>query len=238
MTDNVQVHIDSFRSRQPLLRVLEAGCGSASYFDFGQCSLISGIDISRKQLERNTALHDRICGDLQDCDLPGNSYDVIVCWDVLEHLSRPELALSTFARCVRKGGLIIIGAPNVWSFEGLLTKFTPHTFHVWVLRTIFGSGSRDAVREDHGPFPTYLRRSMSPNALKRYAENRQYRVAYATTYDRGRLELLRKRSWILYAIVKTTASLVWVVTCGKIHPTRSSLVFVLVASSTELSENQ
>lgn len=238
MTDNVQVHIDSLRSQRPVLKILEAGCGSASHFDFGQYSLISGIDISRKQLERNRALHEKICGDLQDCDLPSNSYDVIVCWDVLEHLARPELALSTFAKCVRRGGLIIIGVPNLWSFEGLLTKFTPNAFHVWLLGTIFGAASKEAVRENQGPFPTYLRRAISPGALKRYAESRQYRVGYATTYDRGRIELLRKGSWIFYGIVKTMASLIWVATCGKIHPTRSSFVFVVQASPPDIPRKQ
>jgi SAM-dependent methyltransferase len=238
MIDTVQAYIESLRSRRPLLRVLEAGCGSASHFDFGKYSLISGIDTSLKQLERNRALHERICGDLQDCDLPSNFYDVIVCWDVLEHVPKPELALSTFSSCIRKDGLIIIGAPNVWSFEGLLTKFTPYSFHAWLLHTVFGSASKEAVQEDHGPFPTFLRRSMSPGALKRYAESRQYQVAYAATYDRGRIELLRNKNWILYIIVKTIASLVWILTCGKIHPTRSSFILVLRTSAPHISQDQ
>ncbi len=233
---SVQAYIETLRSRRPLLRVLEAGCGSASNFDFGKHSSISGIDTSLKQLERNRALHERICGDLQDCDLPGNCYDVIVCWDVLEHVSRPERTLSIFARCIRRDGLIIIGVPNVWSFEGLLTKLTPYALHVWLLRTLFGAASKEALQEDHGPFPTYLRRSISPGALKRYAESHQYRVAYAATYDRGRIEGLRKVSWICYIIVTTIASLIWVVTCGKIHPTRSSFVLVLWTSTPDISQ--
>ncbi len=45
--------------------LLEAGCGSASNINFGDNVRMVGIDISKKQLERNSTLHEKIIGDIQ-----------------------------------------------------------------------------------------------------------------------------------------------------------------------------
>src|SRR6516225_7849122 len=80
------------------LRILEAGCGSSSHLQFGRDAHVTGIDISQMQLQRNTRLDERIQGDLQTFDLPEKAYDCVICYDVLEHLSRPMDALARLSR--------------------------------------------------------------------------------------------------------------------------------------------
>ena len=63
--------------------VLEAGCGSLTYLNFGSRSRVIGIDISREQLDRNEVLDERILGDLETYSLAEDAYDAIVCWYVL-----------------------------------------------------------------------------------------------------------------------------------------------------------
>ncbi len=41
------------------ITLLEAGCGSASYFSFAGVVRSVGIDISKEQLDRNTAVQER-----------------------------------------------------------------------------------------------------------------------------------------------------------------------------------
>ena len=117
--------------------VLEAGCGSLTYLNFGSRSRVIGIDISREQLDRNEVLDERILGDLETYSLAEDAYDAIVCWYVFEHLRRPDLVLINFARALAPGGVAVIAVPNVLSPKVLLTKFSPHRFHVWTYRHLF-----------------------------------------------------------------------------------------------------
>ena len=117
--------------------ILEAGCGSRSHVIFPSTSRTIGIDISEKQLARNDGLDERICGDIQDYDFTEGSFDIIICWDVLEHLKEPTQALDRFYKAIRPNGLIILGLPNVLSLWGLITKLSPHWSHVWFYRIVF-----------------------------------------------------------------------------------------------------
>ena len=84
------------------LKVLEAGCGSSSRITIGQDAYIVGIDISEKQLERNSSLNGKLLGDIQSYDLPVSHFDVVVCWNVLEHLREPERALRNFVKALKE----------------------------------------------------------------------------------------------------------------------------------------
>lgn len=174
------------------LRVLEAGCGSLPLtLDFGESAHLVGIDISEEQLARNNVVSEKILGDLQVHDFAPESFDMVFCWDVLEHLPRPELALDNFRRAIRPGGLIVLKLPNVLSGKGLVTKFTPHGFHVWVYRRILRYPN--AGKPGFTPFPTFLRWSIAPHRLVDFAERHGLRVDYLATYEADRQTALRDR---------------------------------------------
>jgi len=44
--------------------------------------------------------------------IKSNKYDIITCFDVLEHTTRPDIAISEIGRLLKKGGLVIISVPN------------------------------------------------------------------------------------------------------------------------------
>ena len=136
--------------------VLEAGCGSCSHIEIKSKAYFIGIDISLEQLERNSNLNEKIHGDIQSYNLPKRTYDIIICWDVLEHLPNPDKALSNFSAAIKDEGIIILTMPNVLSFEGVVTKLTPHWFHIWVYRNIFHE--KWAGTEGRGPFKAFLRK--------------------------------------------------------------------------------
>jgi Methylase involved in ubiquinone/menaquinone biosynthesis len=52
-----------------------------------------------------------IVSDIINIPVNNNSFDVIICTEVFEHLIRPELAIKEFARILNKGGRLIITAP-------------------------------------------------------------------------------------------------------------------------------
>jgi 2-polyprenyl-3-methyl-5-hydroxy-6-metoxy-1,4-benzoquinol methylase len=196
---NLQAFLDKELARRESVRVLEAGCGSSSYMNFGEKVCLVGIDISEKQLQRNMVLQEKIVGDIQQYDLPPASFDIIVCWDVLEHLPRPELALRRFARAAKTNGLVIIKVPNVLSVKGLVTKFLPHALHVMAYRYIYSE--KDAGKNDTAPFKTYLRFSIAANAIKKLCAEEGLQTAYFETYDVTAANWLQRKKLAFLAYV-------------------------------------
>ncbi len=122
----------------------------------------------------------RHVGDIETYSFSPGEFDAVLCWTVLEHLANPRAALANMARALRPGGLLIIGVPNLWSLKGLITKLTPHRFHVWAYRHVWGY--RDAGTPAFGPFRTHLRRDIAPNRLVRIARGENLERIYASTY--------------------------------------------------------
>lgn len=160
--------------RKPL-RILEAGCGSMSHVSYSDDAYVVGIDISKEQLDKNTLLKEKILGDIEEYPLPASMFDLIICWDVLEHLKHPDRAILNFCRAVNEGGIILLASPNVMTVRGLLTKCTPHWVHVLYYKWIVGL--REAGTPGNYPFKSYHRFSMSPPAISRLAKREGLSVA-------------------------------------------------------------
>ncbi len=191
VSELLAAHFDGRRE----VDVLEGGCGSASRLQFPAGCRLTGIDISPKQLERNHQLHDRILGDLQTHEFQPESFDAIVCWDVLEHLSDPGAALDRFGRALRVGGLLVLGFPNRRSLKGWLTRALPHVAHIWVYRWMFGM--RDAGKGDRGPFPTPMRRDMDRSQVLARMVESGFSVVTDVGYESPMMEHARSRFGIV-----------------------------------------
>lgn len=207
---------DQITARLPAadrLHVLEAGCGSCGHVRIDRPTHVTGIDISEKQLARNTVLDEKIRGDLQTHPLPRDRFHLIICWDVLEHLPHPEGALHNFVDALRADGLLILAFPNVFSLKGLATKFTPHAVHVWGYRRLLGS--RGAGTEDYGPFRTYLRLAMAPGAIRRFAARHQLRVEYLRVYESEMQQHLRQKSRLIEGAFQASRWTLRLLTLGR-----------------------
>ncbi|MER3466600.1 MAG: class I SAM-dependent methyltransferase [Armatimonadota bacterium] len=193
-------------------RVLDAGCGSLCYVRFPGEPFIVGIDISPEQLEKNTDVDEKILGDVETYPLEANSYDAVVCWDTVEHLNHPERAIANFAQALKPGGLLIIATTNPYSLKGLLTKITPHSFHVWVYRRLFGDPN--AGKPGFAPFPTTLRRIIAPTAMRRFAAKHGLEPKFLAVIRGAQLEALSRKRPALAALYKGVAGLLKVLTLG------------------------
>ncbi len=187
--DGTQAVIDRWLPPGAPRRLLEAGCGSVGHFELRSSDHLVGIDISEKQLARNMALHERILGDLETYRLPTGAFDLVVCWYVLEHLRQPTSALERMAAALRPGGLLVLAQPSPHSPKGLLTRFTPHFFHVWVYRHLLGR--KNAGRDDNPPFPTYLRWSIRASALRGFAARHGLECVHQLDFEDYNQRLVR-----------------------------------------------
>jgi 2-polyprenyl-3-methyl-5-hydroxy-6-metoxy-1,4-benzoquinol methylase len=219
---------DEFAAHPPR-NVLDAGCGFDSQragfpvpTEFKSARVV-GLDISASALDRNYLLDDRIVGDVQTYPLPRDTFDVVVCWDVLEHLPRPYEALKNLVASARPGGLIVLGLPNVLAVKSLVAKLTPHRFHVWAAATVFGA-PRDAA--EGGPIPTHLRFSLRPSRLLRFFDDQGLIVEYVALYGHGPLSRILPRRWMRVAW-RLTTGVARVASLGRAESERSEIVAVL-----------
>jgi SAM-dependent methyltransferase len=206
------------------LRVLEAGCGSISYLTFPPDSYLVGIDISDAQLRKNTYLDEKILGDIESYELPAEDFDVVVCWNVFEHLPHPERALFRFASAISPGGLVVLALPNALSVKGLLTKFTPFKFHVWITRYLVGR--RLAGTEGNPPFPTFMRFSIAPRRLVATAREHGLSLVYSSLFEDNKQRTIRRKLRIDGARWRFIQRVVKLATLGKVETARAQCIFV------------
>jgi len=207
------------------IRILEAGGGSYSHIRLDRASHISVIDISLEQLNRNTYADKRILGNLEDPDAIEGIYDLIVCFDVLEHLQRPHLALIHMLAGLDEGGLLVIGCPNRSSTKGIITRFTPHIFHVWYYKAI--RGISDAGQPGHAPFETFLNPYMGFEIVQKQLEEAGLAIRVADRYEGPSATELQSKKPFLYALYDLPAAILRAI--GRSDETLAATDWIIVA---------
>lgn len=94
--------------------VLDVGCGEKQYEDVFQSRVKSyiGVDLPTSYLPTR---HADVYGDA--CLLPfkSNSFDAVICTEVLPHVEAPHLAFAEFARVLKCNGTLIVTANKSWN---------------------------------------------------------------------------------------------------------------------------
>jgi len=100
-------------------RILDVGCGIGKLGEhlgkYAGCS-VAGVDISKVAIgQAAEVLDEAFCLDVQKDKLPfaDESFDVIICADVLEHLFDPLEVLRTLKAYLRHQGYFLLCIPNV-----------------------------------------------------------------------------------------------------------------------------
>jgi 2-polyprenyl-3-methyl-5-hydroxy-6-metoxy-1,4-benzoquinol methylase len=184
-------------------RIYEAGGGSISCLPLSSLGHpnITVVDIDETQLRNNNYANNKILGDIQTYSFPNNSFDLITCYNVIEHLDHPDQAITNFYGTLAPGGLLFIAAPNPESLSGIVTKYTPHWFHVWFLRVVFRD--KNAGQPGQHPFPTVFHQVVSPKALLDFCEKLGFEVIFFKQYIGAHYSNIRKArpivGWLLHA---------------------------------------
>src|SRR5437868_6899740 len=133
--------------------VLDAGCGAGQFLSF-QFATVKGCKVVGADLSDDILLNPhldlRARGDLNNLPFSADSFDVIACRMVIEHLKRPETVFAEFHRVLKPGGRLAIFTPNLLHYFGAAAKMTPHWFHRWFNGRIRGFREQDT-------FPTRYR---------------------------------------------------------------------------------
>ncbi|WP_455208717.1 class I SAM-dependent methyltransferase [Kaarinaea lacus] len=111
-------------------RVLDIGCGRANLlkaFDRSGCECfgVERSDFPEDPGLKNITLYK---DNFLDIPLEENSFDIVVIWHVLEHLTDPAATLKKVHRILKPGGNLVVAVPNFGSLQSNL--FGKHWFHL------------------------------------------------------------------------------------------------------------
>jgi SAM-dependent methyltransferase len=76
-------------------------------------------------------------------------FDLVLCYDVIEHLEEPVAAFTEFWRVLKPGGLLVLKTPNLRGLTTRISSLVPFAWHVTVQRAL---GTRES-----SVFPTLYR---------------------------------------------------------------------------------
>lgn len=139
-----------------------------------------GIDV-QPSIGLNDKLDLRTRADVSFLPFADNSVDVVICRWVIEHLQKPELALSEFHRVIKPSGKLALFTPNLLHYYGAAANLTPHWFHLWFNRRIRGFQEADT-------FPTRYRAN---------TRRRLFSLLADAGFDRIEVELVEGEASVL-----------------------------------------
>jgi len=131
----------------------DLGCGTGQSSSLlSKYYQITGVDISPlflKEAKKKFPKINFIQGDITQLPFKDNSFDGAGCFNVLEHISNPQEAVTEMTRITKKSGLIFICCPNLLSPKYFIDAFR------WNKRTFLGKmNKKDLVTKTMNTFFT------------------------------------------------------------------------------------
>lgn len=135
-------------------RVLDIGCqyGVFSFYLHERGARVTGMDISEKWVARcNKEASARYpdgdflfqVADAQDLSFEDESFDLVVCTEVVEHVDFPGKVVSEIHRVLEPEGVLVLGTPNTSSYYvrlyKVLKRILPMKSIRWAIRKIFSA---------------------------------------------------------------------------------------------------
>jgi SAM-dependent methyltransferase len=157
-------------------RLLDAGCGSGRLFTYdlrGHASLIVGVDLT-SDVGQNPNIDSPLRASLTALPFASETFDLIICKHVLEHLDQPESAFRELARILRPQGRLLILTPNRFHYVPLLAALLPRPFQRLV------AGGRGLTP---GEVHTTVYGANTPRRLRRLARQAGLRVAVLRLFE-------------------------------------------------------
>ena len=103
---------DIYKFAHPFGLILDIGCGDGvkmNYFKkLGTTKEVIGLDIAESILKDKP---NRIYADAQYLPFKSNTFDSIICSEVLEHLPNPELCIKDIHRVLKREGFVFFSTP-------------------------------------------------------------------------------------------------------------------------------
>lgn len=196
-------------SRVPRPAILEIGGGATTYVQWPRARY-TVVDASSETLARCTYADETVLADAESFEPGREGYDVVVFWNVLEHVPDPPQAIRRAAKGVKPRGLLIARGPELKSLKALVTRLTPHWLHVLFYRYVLEAP--EAGKPGRAPYPVEHSPGASAEAIVATLLPLGFRVVYDQRYVGDQLQLLRKYSGLAYLLYRSASALLRLVT--------------------------
>jgi len=131
---------------------LDLGCGVGVY-SLDLCKTgyeVISVDISKSYLEKAKILRSKfdkewhlILADAENLPFRKDSFDFILCSEVLEHLPNYYKALIEIIRCTKPEGVLVLSVPSRFSFTEIFLRAREHLHKmnpIWLKRFLCNNG--------------------------------------------------------------------------------------------------
>ena len=124
---HIRMDVISLLPLQASQRVLEIGAGGGDTLVYIKerklASEVMGIELLKlKNSNQNHPLIDKFQFaniEMENIDAPEEYFDIIICADILEHLSDPWSCVTRISRYLKRGGRLIASIPNIREIKTL-----------------------------------------------------------------------------------------------------------------------
>lgn len=139
---------------------------------FGRVEKLVGLDVDPAVLQ-NKWLDAAKCYDGGAFPFSDNSFDLIYCDWVVEHIDAPLVFSSEVYRVLKPGGWFCARTPNKYGYVGLATNAIPNFMHAKVVEIV------QPGRQEKDVFPTRYRLN-TVKEVKRFFPDEKFKVAVYT----------------------------------------------------------
>ncbi len=115
-------------------KVLDIACGEGYGVNLmsNYANHVTGIDIDKKVIRKANQKYTNknikfIEGSILNIPSPNNSFDIVICFETLEHVEEHELLISEIKRVLKHDGLLIISTPDKINYSNNQASKNP--FH-------------------------------------------------------------------------------------------------------------
>lgn len=159
----------------------------------GRCAELVGCDIDPAVLENPHLDRAVVLEPGQPLPFANDSFDLIFCSYVFEHVADPALVTSELQRILKPGGYLCAVTPNRWGYVALVAALVSNRLHRKALNRV------QSERADFDVFPTVYALN-TPGAIRRYFAAQNDVVVYAYSpepaYYVGSALLYRLFRWV------------------------------------------
>ena len=135
------------KSKRDKLKIIDIGCGDRPYLKLLKrwVKMYVGVDISDEA---------DVVAPAEHLPFPDASFDLALCFQVLEHAENPQKAVQEMKRIVKKGGFVLASTHGVWNHHPF-----PHDYYRWThegLKKLFEDFSEVKVKPNLNSYSSVI----------------------------------------------------------------------------------
>jgi SAM-dependent methyltransferase len=202
-----------------VVKVLDIKAGTQS-FQVRAPTYVIGVDVLQAERGRRPDADEHRVLDLEkvEAELERDSYDIVLCVNVLEHARDPRAVLQAMGHALKSGGVLVLELPNVVSVKGIVTRLIPWRLKRWLQKRVL-HGDTLPARSVHSF-------ALRPKSMLMQARSRGWRVEYFREYEGPTQRRLRRRIGMVGWRWRVVVALTRVVTLGLLTAEETGIIAV------------